>query len=163
MRKHVKFLTMILAVILMLQVAPMAAFSDSTDVGALVDDGQETTNDTGTEPDAPCDRHLAVSYDKITGGVCTLECPGENVITVGLIHVQRSFPMELYVTDAQYTFRDIGLDILPETSPMLPFYNNLSKENEYFGISKTAIQYNRACREHFNYFEWKKRQEENVG
>ncbi len=114
----------------------------------------------GTEPTEPCDRHLLADYDTATGSVVIGACPSENVIKVGLINVERSFPMQLYVTDAQYTWRDIGLYILPETSPYLPFYNNILGENAYSGISKSEFQYNRACREHFNYFEWKEKQED---
>ena len=114
----------------------------------------------GTEPKEPCDRHLLADYDTESGGIVIGSCPTENVIKVGLINVERSFPIQVYVTDAQYTWRDIGLYILPETSPYLPFYNNILAENTYSGISKVELQYNRACREHFNYFEWKEKQED---
>ncbi len=114
----------------------------------------------GSEPKSPCDRHLAVDYDMAVGGVVIGNCPTENTVKVGLINVSRSFPMQIYVTDAQYVWRDIGKYILPETSPSLPFYNNLLEKDTYSGISKAERQFNRACREHFNYFEWKKKQEE---
>ena len=114
----------------------------------------------GTEPSAPCDKHLAVDYDINAGGIVIGQCPPESTVKVGLINVKRSFPMQIYVTDAQYTWQDIGKYILPETSPSLPFYNNLLQENTYSGISRTKNQFNRACRIHFNYFEWKKKQEE---
>ncbi len=114
----------------------------------------------GTQPTEPCDRHLLTDYDAISGGVVIGECPSEQVTKVGLINVERSFPMQIYVSDAQYTWRDIGLYILPETSQQLPFYNNLLSKDKFSGISKTDEQFNRACREHFNYFEWKKKQED---
>ncbi len=113
----------------------------------------------GTQPTEPCDRHLTVSYDTVSGGVVIGECPSTNIKAVGLINVVREFPMQIYVTDAQYTWRNIGNEILPETSAALPFYSNLLPKDTYSGISKTDVQYNRACREHFNYFEWKKKQE----
>ena len=112
----------------------------------------------GTEPVEVCDRHVSVLYDATSGGVVVGEC-SENVIKVGLINVVRSFPMQIYVTDAQYTWRDIGTGVLPETAPTLPFYNNLLKKDTFSGISRTDNQYNRACREHFNYTEWKKKQD----
>lgn len=114
----------------------------------------------GSEPTSPCDRHLAVDYDMAFGGVVIGNCPADGTTKVGLINVSRSFPMQIYVTDAQYVWRDIGKYILPETSQSLPFYNNLLKKDTYSGISKAERQFNRACREHFNYFEWKKKQEE---
>ncbi len=116
----------------------------------------------GQEPKTPCDRHLTVKYDKVTGGVVIGECPPENTAEVGMINVERTFPIQIYITDAQYVWRDIGYSVLPETSQGLPFYNNLLPKDTYSGISKSDIQYNRACREHFNYFEWKKKQEENA-
>ncbi len=114
----------------------------------------------GTQPTEPCDRHLAVNYDIKTGGVVIGSCLTENIVRVGLINVKRSFPMQIYITDAQYTWQDIGKFVLPETSSSLPFYNNLLEKDSYCGISKVEKQFNRACREHFNYFEWKKKQEE---
>ena len=113
----------------------------------------------GTEPSSYCSRHRVVAYDTVNGGVAFDDCPREQVEYVGMISVERSFPMQIYVTDAQYVYRDIGTDVLPETSPSLPFFNNLLNENEYCGISKGGIQYNRFCRTHFNYFSWKEKQE----
>ena len=113
----------------------------------------------GTEPAVPCDRHVAVNYDIVSGGVIIGSCPMENVTKVGLIYVERSFPVQIYVTDAQYTWRELSKEILPETSASLPFYNNLFPKDTYSGISRADTQFNRACRTHFNYFEWKEKQE----
>ena len=114
----------------------------------------------GQQPTDPCDKHLAVNYDTQYGGIVIGACPTQNSVKVGLINVERRFPMQIYVTDAQYTWQDIGKYVLPETSSSLPFYNNLLPKDTYSGISNTVKQYNRACREHFNYFEWKKKQDE---
>lgn len=111
-----------------------------------------------TKPSQYCTCHRLVAYDAVSGGVAFDNCPSESIKLIGLIVVERSFPMQIYITDAQYVWRDIGLDIQPETSPSLPFYNNIFGQNEYGGISKTDIQYNRYCREHFNYFDWKDKQ-----
>ena len=110
----------------------------------------------GDEPVTLCDRHVNVSYDIVHGGVASEDCPAENLKKVGLISVTRAFPMQIYVTDAEYTWRYIG-DTLPCTSSNLPFYANLLKEGEYSGISQSAIQYNRFCRTDFNYYNWKRR------
>ena len=113
----------------------------------------------GSEPSEFCTCHVPVLYDKNEGGVAFEgECDGAEY--VGMISVVRSFPCEVIVSDAQYVWRDIGKNILPATSPNLPFFYNLLAEGEYCGISNTAEQYNRFCRVHFNYFEWKWRQEE---
>ena len=113
----------------------------------------------GTQPTQPCDRHVLVNYDEHFGGVVVGECPAENVRRVGLIAVKRSFPIQIYITDAQYTWQDIGIYVLPNTSPSLPFYFNLLAPNTHCGISRAEQQFNRACKDHFNYFEWKKKQE----
>ncbi len=113
----------------------------------------------GTEPTSFCTCHVPVLYDKGEGGVA-FEGECNNAEYVGLISIVRSFPCEVTVSDAQYVWREIGKDILPETSPTLPFFHNLLAEGEYCGISRAEVQYNRFCRTHFNYFEWKRRQEE---
>ena len=114
----------------------------------------------GTEPNSFCPCHVSVAYDTVLGGVASEDCPSENIKMVGLIKVIRIFPMQIYVTDAEYVWRDIGKDILPATSPNLPFFANLLGEKEYSGISRTETQYNRYCRAHFNYHNWQKRKEE---
>ncbi len=110
----------------------------------------------GTEPTEYCSCHRLVPYDTVSGGVATEDCPSEDVQYVGMISVERYFPMQIYVTDAQYVYRDVG-DVLPETSPEYPFFQNLLKENEYCGISRGGVQYNRFCRHHFDYIAWKEK------
>ncbi len=112
----------------------------------------------GSEPRELCDRHVNVLYDVVNGGVACDECPRENLKTVGLISLTRVFPMQIYVTDAEYTWRYIA-DTLPNTSSELPFYANLLKGDEYSGISKVEAQYNRFCRVDFSYYNWKKKYE----
>ncbi len=115
------------------------------------------------KPTMYCNRHIPVSYDKINGGVCLDGmCDGENVSYIGMLAVDRSFPMQIYVTDAQYVWRDIGTQILPETSPKLPFFNNLLGEGVYCGITNTEYQFNKLCRQHFDYYEWLKKKNEGI-
>ena len=113
----------------------------------------------GSEPQAYCSCHRLVRYDTQSGGVAFDSCPEDQTELVGMITVTRSFPVQVYVTDAEYVYREIGANVLPETSPSLPFFNNLLAEGEYCGISRSTEQYNRYCRTHFNYFEWKKKKE----
>ncbi len=109
----------------------------------------------GTEPVEKCDCHVLVKYDAVEGGVATDECQPYEVKYVGLIKVERSFPMQIFVSDAQYVYRELPSKIMPETSPKLPFFNNVFKKNEYGGISYGEQQYNRYCRAHFDYWKWK--------
>ncbi len=122
------------------------ARGDRAEVGYFVE---------GTEPTEFCDCHVMVSYDAQGGGVVIGDCPADNIKRVGMITVERSFPRQIYITDAQYVWRDIGKDVVPETAPALAFFNNILPEKTFCGISNTKMQYNRACKEHFNYFDWK--------
>jgi hypothetical protein len=114
----------------------------------------------GTEPTTLCNCHVSVAYDFVNGGVASEDCSSENVEYVGLINVTRIFPIQIYVTDAQYVWRDISKDTIPSTSVELPFFANLLGEGEYSGISKVSKQYNRYCRADFNYHNWQKRRDE---
>ena len=108
----------------------------------------------GSVPTEECSCHVLVRYDTVNGGVATSGCSYADTEYVGLITVERSFPIQIYVSDAQYVWRNIGKDILPESSPELPFFNNLLGENEYCGISYGSMQYNRLCRADFDYWKW---------
>ena len=112
----------------------------------------------GTEPVSYCTCHRLVAYDTVSGGVACEDCPSSAVEYVGMISVERYFPMQITVSDAQYVYRDLG-DALPETAPSSPFFQNLLKENEYCGISRGTVQYNRYCRHHFNYVAWREKHE----
>lgn len=109
----------------------------------------------GSEPTEDCDCHVLVRYDNAEGGVASSDCPYESLEYVGLIKVERVFPKQVFVSDAQYVWRALPRGVMPETSPNLPFFNNIAKENEYLGLSYGGIQFNRFCRTHFDYFKWK--------
>ena len=106
-------------------------------------------------PTEYCNRHIPIAYDKEGSGV-VLDgmCEGDNVSYIGMISVERSFPIQIYVTDAQYVWRILDRDVMPETSPKLPFFNNILGEGIYCGISNTEYQFNRLCRTHFDYYKW---------
>ncbi len=107
----------------------------------------------GTEPKTYCDCHKIVEYDSDGGGVACKDCEYEGIVNVGLINVKRSFPMQIYVTDAQYVCRP-----LPAETPMATdgsaYFSSVLEKNEYCGISNSPNQFNRACDIHFNYAEW---------
>lgn len=107
----------------------------------------------GTEPRSYCKCHVCVDYDHEHGGVACPNCPQESVEKVGMITVERSFPDQIYVTDAQYVYRKIPEGTLPCVDPRLPFFAN-ALGGRYSGISYTDKQFNRYCTEHFSYSEW---------
>lgn len=112
----------------------------------------------GEEPDTPCDCHVWVAYDRVNGGVAAEDCPPSQIEYVGMITVDRSFPMQVFVSDAQYVWKDIG-DTMPETDARLPFFNGILNKDEYCGISYGDTQYNRYCRAHFDYYKWLEKQD----
>jgi len=111
----------------------------------------------GEEPSEYCNVHRLVTYDNVFGGVACPDCPEFDTISVGLLSINRSFPKQIYVSDAQYVWRDIG-KALPSTSAKLPFFSNSLPKGTYCGISYGDRQYNRYCSEHFSYFAWKEKE-----
>ena len=112
----------------------------------------------GSEPKSKCKTHTLVRYDVNEQCIASNDCPNEDVVLVGLIKVERSFPTQIYITDAQYVWRDVGKKTLPETASALPFFNNILSTNEYAGISNVEKQFNSYCRKHFDYQKWRDRQ-----
>ena len=108
----------------------------------------------GTEPKVKCDCHILVAYDKVTKCIADPSCPIEDLIYVGMIQTERHFPIQIYVSDAQYVWKKLPSDILPGSSDNEPFFINLIKKGDYCGISYTDTQFNRSCSEHFNYLAW---------
>ncbi len=103
-----------------------------------------------TIPNEYCDVHIMVPYDTVTGGIACEACPPENVKNVGLLKTSRIFPMNVKVTDAQYTYRQVSLDtVMPEKGDV-PFYIGLYSDGEYPGYTDTsgARVYNSYCYEH---------------
>ena len=108
----------------------------------------------GTEPKCHCSTHQMIEYDTEYGGIACPFCDFESVEKVGLIQVKRSFPSEVYIVDAQYVYRKLPENIMPSSDENKPYFFPILKQGEYCGISGGGIQYNRYCKEHFNYSGW---------
>ena len=80
------------------------------------------------------------------------DCDYEGIVNVGLINVNRSFPMQIYVTDAQYVCRHLP-DSVKISSDGSAYFSGALGKNEYCGISNTPIQFNKGCNIHLNYAE----------
>ena len=91
-----------------------------------------------------CDTHVIVNYDTENKGVALYIDPGKEYARVSLVkNENRSFPKEIYITDAEYVYRDVNLKSLINRDSNLPyFYGNL-KDGEYVGISNKKKQFNR--------------------
>lgn len=102
----------------------------------------------GDEPHEKCQNHVLVDYDFLGGGVASPFCPDGELEKVGLVRVEsRAFPKEIYVTDAQYVYREIEKETLRPADDKASFFTNAIPEGVFVGISKTGDgkQFNAAC------------------
>lgn len=104
----------------------------------------------GTEPKNTCDTHIFVDYDKLTHAVACEHCPSTNIIRVALVkNYNRSFPCEITITDAQYTYRHLSYGAQPSMDANKAFFQDFyASEGTYIGRSYGTIAYNRYCTEH---------------
>ncbi|MBO7405343.1 MAG: hypothetical protein J6V24_10320, partial [Clostridia bacterium] len=65
-------------------------------------------------------------------------------------------PKEVYIVDAQYTFRELPEWTQPSSNKLLPFYANLLQTGQYVGTSVNwgTRPYNSYCVEHGVYKYW---------
>ena len=107
----------------------------------------------GTEPSARCKTHILVEYDAICGGVATVFTPEGHIERVGMLIVEREFPVQILVSDAQYVYKELGKDILPSFKSNEPFFAPIYEEDKkkYCGISAGKTQFNRLSIAHFSY------------
>ncbi len=94
-----------------------------------------------TVPTSACRTHITVNYDTNGKGI-VIGNPSGDYAKVSLIKNEaRSFPKEIYVTDAEYVYRDIKNCHEPIGDGMPYFYCELN-DGEYAGISKKKKQFN---------------------
>lgn len=104
----------------------------------------------GAEPQKYCTVHVSVPYDTVCGGVATAFTPRGHVEEIGMIQVEREFPIPLTVSDAQYVYVRLDGDILPSFSQNDAFFYSFSEEKKkYRGKSAGTVQFNRLSTAHF--------------
>ena len=93
-------------------------------------------------PHEHCDCHILCDYDAENGGVYHHGEEGDEREQVGLIRVTRSFPKQVYVTDAQYVYNGdpVGMEINPD--PTKAYFDRNSEV--FYGISHTEQPFNRS-------------------
>ncbi len=111
----------------------------------------------GTEPAEYCSTHIMVDYDYVTKAVACEWCPPENITQVALIKVDRQFPINVAVYDAQYGYMELPFDVMPYSTKYRPYYFNLGGSEYYVGYTYGPVQYNRTCSEHFNKAAWQEK------
>ena len=97
----------------------------------------------GTVPDKKCETHILCRYDTEGKGVADDYSGPSNLVFVSLLDIPyRSFPKEIFVTDAEFVWRNVsGYDPRPQDQGLPYFYLTLD-EGEYAGISKSKKQFN---------------------
>ncbi len=101
----------------------------------------------GTEPKTVCSCHIFCEYDTEGGGVSHGHCPADASSLVGLIQVERHFPVEVTVSDAQYVYRGDPKDLLPNDDANQAYF--AATLTDFCGVSKGSVQFNRSCLLHF--------------
>ena len=103
----------------------------------------------GTEPTEKCTGHVKVAWDEVTGAVAGPGCPEENIKYISLVvNEDREFIGNPWITDAQYTYREVDEDYVYPTNTGLPFYQNLLPSGRYAGTSGGDRPINSFCVEH---------------
>lgn len=123
------------------------SYACSLDVrGTRLDSAYFTPNNC---PREICQTHVLCAYDSESKGVANARCPRENIVKVALLRiVNRDFPKEIFVTDAEYVYRDISGYSKICIDPEMPYFYYEIPEGEYIGKSRREKQFNRGCDKH---------------
>ena len=98
------------------------------------------------QPDTMCSRHILCLYDSETKAIACEKCPRENLIGVSLISVpDRAFPKQIYITDAEYVYRDVDAYVERPIDYALPYFEYAINDGVFVGISKKKKQFNSNC------------------
>lgn len=97
----------------------------------------------GTEPQELCDRHVLCDYDVFLRGVAVNPTYRGFIREVALLDIpDRAFPVQIYVTDAEYVYRRVDDELGYGTDASEPYFVYALPEGEYAGISKSKKQFN---------------------
>lgn len=110
----------------------------------------------GTEPKAACRCHVLIDYCE-GGGVATENCPEDCRHQTALLRVLRSFPRQIKVLDAPYTYHGVYVEKGRELSNNEPYYAKNSETRQNYGVEMGIIPYNHVCPVHTGDAFWKRR------
>ncbi len=100
-----------------------------------------------TMPTEYCTTHVLINYDTSTSSIACPGCPQSSIKQVGLLNIQRNFPVQIKVVDAQYTcMADFDFS-LGKSASSLPYYS-AALNGGYAGTSGGTNLYNRICSTH---------------
>ncbi len=110
----------------------------------------------GTEPHHTCSCHVTVRYcDK--GGVASEHCPEEGCREIALLRVSRSFPRQIKIEDAGYTYKGPVPNIERDFVSNEPYYAVSDDSKRYYGIGVDVVPFNRICPAHTKNDFWRRR------
>ncbi|MBE6688324.1 MAG: PBP1A family penicillin-binding protein [Ruminococcaceae bacterium] len=103
-------------------------------------------------PTRTCTAHVATRWDVTTGAVAGPGCPDDYCVNISLVRENgRSFNSKLsnvYITDAQYIWRDVPTGYVYPTVPSVPFFSNALPDGINAGFAAEARPKNSYCFEH---------------
>ena len=100
-------------------------------------------------PTGSCNRHVLVYYDTVEKAVACPNCPRDGLARVALVSIpERSFPKEIYVSDAELVYRDLPGRAPMCDDPCLPYFYYTLRDGEFVGISRSKKQFNKGCHAH---------------
>jgi len=98
------------------------------------------------QPNENCTRHVTVAYDSLTDALACEHCPLNDLKLVSLVRVEdRSFPIDVLVTDAEYVYREIGEDTPRGDNYDIPYFYYTVKDGQFVGRSPGSKQFNSYC------------------
>lgn len=93
-------------------------------------------------PRSECKTHILVNYDMENKGI-VMGNTGDGYARVSLVKNEgRSFPKEIYITDAEYVYRNVRQAQPQNNINGLPYFYSELREGEYAGVSKKKRQFN---------------------
>ena len=98
-----------------------------------------------TLPRTFCQCHVLCEVCK-SGGICHEYCPDEEREEVGLIQVERHFPKQVTVSDAEYVYRGDPSAFSPNCNPNEAYFT--ADLPDFCGVSGNKEQFNRSCTAH---------------
>ncbi|MBQ4599225.1 MAG: transglycosylase domain-containing protein [Clostridia bacterium] len=124
--------------------------------GSRADTGYFTVS---TAPTEYCDTHVIVDYDATTNAYAHEYTLPQNIKKVALIRENtRAFPVQIYVEDAQYVYRDLPIDVRPCGWWGEPYFINAIPEGTYVGTTnlKGGRQFNSFSYENYDFSRFEK-------
>ena len=100
----------------------------------------------GTEPREMCDCHVICEYDTVFGGLSHGNCPAEHCEKVALLKIDRQFPQEITIADAQYVLRSDPMQTAPNPNENEAYFAR--SETGFFGRSNVKTPFHHSCTEH---------------